>query len=118
MKAANEHESAHQTGTASINGVALKILETSGDQEKMKIWHDPVTGLVWRAELIVPGEPPHLIVELKSFTTGKPPASEFAIPASCSKLPAAAPKPPPADFNLANAEAMGKVDSRRLPAGN
>lgn len=109
MELVNEKGKARQTGVEKINGVSVNVLESPSDpQGKVRVWQDPITSLVWKVELALSDhEPERVIFEVKQFAIGKPPASEFSLPASCAGLPAP-PRPPPppapADPDFVNAQ--------------
>lgn len=87
MKAVNEGDGARKSGVETIHGFAVTVFESAPNPNgRMKVWQDPLSGMVWKAEF-APGEDPrmHVIFEVKEFTIGKPAAAKFTLPAGCLK---------------------------------
>lgn len=83
------------TGTEVVNGIKTKVIEATDPKNpasKMTVWIDLAYGEL--VKLVAPGADgkPTTLVEVKSITLGKPPASTFAMPGSCVQ---AANQPPP-----------------------
>jgi hypothetical protein len=80
-------------GTEAVNGFATTIGEIPGSApgQAMRVWADDKTGLIIK---LVNGQA--LLLEVKQFSTSKPSASIFAVPATCVQpLGGPAPVPPP-----------------------
>jgi hypothetical protein len=71
-----------QTGSETVDGFATKVMETAAGPDHAKVWLDPASALVVKAQ--VGGQ---TIIEIKRFSLAKPPASLFAIPARCGGGP-------------------------------
>jgi WSC domain len=81
-----------QVGTDTVAGMKAKVFQMAGPGgQKAKIWVDEKYGLLLK--MASPGKSGGLetMLEVKSFTVGKPPASVFAMPARCAKSQAASP---------------------------
>jgi hypothetical protein len=75
----------HQVGTETVAGLEAKVMELAGPQgQKVKVWVDKKYGLMLKMGSPGKNSHPEIELEVKSFTVGKPPASVFAMPASCA----------------------------------
>jgi hypothetical protein len=104
-------------GTEKVNGFQTKILEASDPAEgKFKAWIDIKSGLLIKLETTDKDSPTKTATEVKQMSLARPPASIFAIPASCT---AAAAKPSP-DEERINRETGGHganfADATKPPA--
>ena len=97
---ASQH--ARQVGAETVNGIAANVMDAPvPDGSSAKAWIESKYGLVVKLVMTPKTGVPLTIVEVKSFTAGKPHAAVFAPPASCSSA-AASPAPPArnaADFS-------------------
>jgi hypothetical protein len=85
---------ARQVGSEPVNGIAARVMEAaSPDGSSAKAWIENKYGLVLKLVMSPKAGAPQTVVEVKSFTPGKPPAAALAPPASCAGV-AAAPAPP------------------------
>jgi hypothetical protein len=84
---------AKQVGAETIHGFATRIMEGSASGATVKAWVDTKYGLLMKAQLSQAGSPLKTIMEVTDISLTQPPASVFAIPASCAAA-AAAPPPP------------------------
>lgn len=84
---------AKQVGTETLNGMPTKVLEFTSPQASGKIWLTQEGAYPVKLVMIGKDGKPTTFIEVKQLSFAKPPASVFAIPASCAsaKLP-----PPPA----------------------
>jgi hypothetical protein len=90
MSAEVAKQNAKETGVETISGIPTKVLEASAPGAKLKIWQDPKTGLVIRAQMTPPNGAAQTVIDVTQFKIGAPAASVFALPASCAS---AAPPP-------------------------
>jgi hypothetical protein len=76
-------------GSETVNGFATKVIEATDPKTniKLKVWRETKYGLVIKAEMTQPGAPTATIVETKQFSTAKPSASLFVLPAGCGPPP-------------------------------
>lgn len=85
---------AKQVGTETLHGIAANVMEVAaGDAGTAKVWIDPKTGLVLKAQMTPPGGAPKPILEVTDVSWGPPPQSIFTVPPACAAA-AAAPPPP------------------------
>jgi len=85
---------AKQVGTETLHGIAANVMEVAaGDAGTAKVWIDPKTGLVLKAEMTPPGGAPKPILEVTDVSWDAPLQSIFTVPAACAAA-AAAPPPP------------------------
>lgn len=92
---------ARQAGTETVNGFTTKVLEAATpDGSTAKAWIESKYGLVVKMVLAPKTGEPRTIIEVQSFTPGKPPAATFNLPADCAAA-AAAPNPPTAQEKIA-----------------
>jgi hypothetical protein len=87
----NNHS--RQVGTETVNGMPTKILEVTSPQANGKIWLTQKGEYPVKIVLIDKDGKAQTLIEVKQLSFARPPASVFALPASCAsaKLP-----PPPA----------------------
>lgn len=78
-------------GTATIAGMAAKIVDAVTPQGKARAWLEPKYGLILRMEFTPTGGPTQTLVEVRSVSFTAPPASIFVLPVSCKS---AGPQPP------------------------
>ncbi len=80
-------------GNETLNGFATKVYEAVDPKTKIKVkvWREPKTGMIVRADMAPPGGAMTTIIETKQFNAANPSASLFVLPPSC----ASAPPPPP-----------------------
>ena len=108
-------------GTATINGIATKIMEASNPQMgKMRIWIDEKDKLLVKLAMVPNGGAPDTKIEVKALVLAKPAASVFAIPAACAAA-AAAPAPPTDAQRIAKAtggNAANYMDALMPPPSN
>ena len=71
-----------QTGSETVNGFAAKVMETPAGPEHAKVWLDPTSGLVVKAQVGA-----QTVVEIKRLSLAKPAAALFVIPAKCGSAP-------------------------------
>ncbi len=91
-QAAAQH--ARQVGSEPVNGIEAKVMEAaSPDGSSAKAWIESKYGLVLKLVMTPKAGAPLTIVEVKSFSPGKPPAAVFTPPASCAGV-ASPPAPP------------------------
>lgn len=96
-----------ETGTATVNGFATKILEVAASPSSpfsAKVWVENKYGLIVKMEITQGNTPPKTILELKSLSIGPIPAAKFVAPASCSAAP-----PPSPDEQRYAAETGGSA---------
>lgn len=80
-------QGARQAGSETIHGFVANVLETpAGAEGTMKTWVDTRTGMVVKAEMIPRGGAPQTMVEVTDVSLAPPPASLFAVPASCGPV--------------------------------
>jgi hypothetical protein len=78
-----------QVGTETVAGRKAQVFEIAGPGgQKAKIWVDAQYGLLLKMSGPGKGGQPETILEVKSFTVGKPAASVFEMPAACAKAEA------------------------------
>jgi hypothetical protein len=82
-----------QVGIETIHGLPTKILEGSASGATVRAWVDTKYGLLVKAQLSQAGSPLKTVMEVTEISLTPPPASIFAVPASCAAA-AAAPPPP------------------------
>jgi len=76
-----------QLGSETIHGIATKIL-VSKAKPGFKLWVDPKTGLMLKAEFTPPSSGKAVTwFEVTEVNLGPPPAALFAIPARCAAHP-------------------------------
>jgi hypothetical protein len=91
-------QGAKQVGTETIQGHPAKVLEASeGAGGKLKAWVDLKTSMILKAQMIPPTGAPTTLVEVADVSLAPPPASVFALPATCVAAAAAPPPPTEAD---------------------
>jgi len=97
-----------QTGAETVNGFAARVMETAAGPDHVRLWLDPVTGLVVKAQ-----SGSQTILEIKSLSLAKPAAALFAVPANCHAGP-----PAPSERIAAETggAAGGFVDAIRTPS--
>jgi hypothetical protein len=93
---------AKQVGTETIHGLATRIMEGSASGATIKAWVDTKYGMVMKMQLSQAGSPLKTVMEVTDISLTPPPASIFAVPASCAA--AAAAPPPPTAAELIAAE--------------
>ncbi len=93
MTTPDPKQTVKRSGPVTINGIVTNVLEATDPVGVIKIWQDPKTGLVIKAQMTPTGKPPNTTIEVKQFSLAAPPASTFAMPAVCAAA-AAAPPPP------------------------
>jgi len=81
MSADLAKQSAKETGQETVAGIQAKVMTVPSG----KVWVDSKTGLLLKA--VLGGQ---TIIEVTQYTPGKPAASIFELPASCSSAPAPA----------------------------
>jgi hypothetical protein len=75
-----------QVGTDTVAGLKAKILEVPGPGgQKAKMWLDDKYGLLLKVASPGRNGDVETMLEVKSFTVGKPPASVFSTPARCAQ---------------------------------
>jgi len=84
-------------GSETVNGFTTKVFEAGAGAEKVKLWRDTKYGLAVKVQL---GE--KTIIEVKTLSLVRPPASLFTLPAACATVP-------PTDPERVAAETSGKV---------
>jgi len=82
-----------QVGTETIHGMTAKVLEADAPAAKTRVWVDDKYGLLLKAQSIPVNGAPLTIIEVTDVSYSVPPASLFAVPASCAAA-AAAPRVP------------------------
>lgn len=77
-----------QVGTTTLHGVSAKILQSTDDGLLAnKLWVDPRTGLVLKAQLISrDGGGGRTVSEVTDFSLRPPPASIFEVPTQCESF--------------------------------
>jgi hypothetical protein len=93
---------AKQVGTETIRGLPTRIMEGSASGATVKAWIDTKYGLIMKAQMSQAGSPLKTIMEVTDLSLTPPPASVFAVPATCAA--AAAAPPPPTAAELIAAE--------------
>jgi len=85
-----------EVGTESLNGMATKVLDFSTPQSSGRIWLTVNGG--YPVKLVLNGQNGAKMnyLEVKQLSFAKPPASVFALPASCASAQLPPPPPPPA----------------------
>jgi hypothetical protein len=86
-----------------VNGIATKVFEGVEPQSKtaIKVWREPMYGMVLKADMTPPGGATTAIVEVKQYSLTKPPAAIFALPPACANLGPPPPPPPTASQRFA-----------------
>jgi hypothetical protein len=75
-----------QTGSEVIHGIATKIL-ISKAKPGFKLWVDPRTGLMMKAEFTAPSGKAMTYFEVTEVRLDPPPTALFEIPAHCASAP-------------------------------
>lgn len=76
---------AKETGAETVVGIPAKIYEGADKDTSFKAWIDPKTGLILRLDLSAAGQnSKQTMIQVKEAILTKPPASVFAVPASCT----------------------------------
>jgi len=88
---------AREAGTETVNGFASKVWTVSVEGTAVKAWVDSKSGMIIKEQMMPAGAPPAVLVDVKQVSMSAPPASVFALPASCTS----APKAPPEDERIA-----------------
>lgn len=81
------------TGVETINGIAARVVESTEPGGITKLWQDPKSSLVLRAQSFPPGGPAVTLLEVQSFRMTAPDPSLFVLPPGC-QAPAKPPEPP------------------------
>ena len=104
-------QNAKEVGTETINGIATRVLEATAPTAKMKVWLDPKSGLIIRAQMTPPNGQPQTIIDVKQFSLAAPPASVFTLAASCAAAAKAPRAPTRADqIHAATGDDPGNYD--------
>jgi hypothetical protein len=107
MSAEVAKQNPKEAGAETIGGIPTKVLEAAVPGAKLKVWQDPKTGLVIRAQMTPPSGPAQTVIDVRQFKVGAPPASTFALPAGCAS---AAPPPPTEAERIASATGGNAAD--------
>ncbi|HEV2350870.1 MAG TPA: hypothetical protein VG028_13605 [Terriglobia bacterium] len=83
---------ARQAGTETLNGMPTKVMEFTSDQANGKVWLTQRGGYPVKVVMIGKDGKAVTWLEVKNLSFAKPPASTFALPASCAS--AQIPQPP------------------------
>lgn len=78
-----------ESGAETILGISAKVYEGAEKDTSFKAWIDPKSGLILRLDMAMPGQSKQTMIQVKEVSLAKPPASVFAVPASCSATPSA-----------------------------
>jgi hypothetical protein len=73
-----------ETGTATLNGMAVTVYEKSVSEGTVQLWREKTYGLLVKAVMTPTGRAPVEIFETKEFTIGAPDAAVFAVPSRCT----------------------------------
>lgn len=84
---ASPDDKSTQVGTETLNGIPTKVMEVTSSQANGKIWLAQEGGFPVKIVVTPPNGPSMTVVEVKQLSFSKPPASAFALAASCAKLP-------------------------------
>jgi hypothetical protein len=98
-------QNAKPTGTEMLNGFSTRVYELLDHGTSIKVWVDTKTGALVKEQMTPPNAATQVLAEIKQATFARPPATVFAMPASCA---AAAPPPPTMEEQLA-ADTAGHV---------
>jgi len=85
-----------QVGTETLNGMPTKVLEFTSPQSNGKIWLTQKGGYPVKLVLIGKDGKAQTWIEVKQLSFARPPASVFALPASCASAKLPPPTPPAA----------------------
>jgi len=91
---------AKEGGMETVNGFASKVLTMTVEGSAVKAWVDSKSGMLIKEQMMPASGPPAVLVDVKQVSMTVPPASAFALPASCKTL-ASAPKAPTEDERIA-----------------
>ena len=85
-----------QAGTETVNGFAARVMEFTSPEANGKIWIAQKGGFPVKVVFIDKDGKATTFIEVKELSFAKPPASAFALPASCAsaQLPPAPPAKP------------------------
>lgn len=91
-----------EMGAETVNGIATKVFEIANPDgpERAKVWLDTRYNLMIKWEMVTADGQRRAMLEVKQFSTAKPPASELALPAACVAT-AAGPAPQPGSQHIA-----------------
>lgn len=93
MMAPDPKQTIKRSGPVTVNGIVTNVVEATSPDGVIKVWQDPRTGLIIKAQNTPPGKLTETVIEVKKLSLAAPPASTFAMPAICAAA-AAAPAPP------------------------
>lgn len=74
-----------KVGEEQVNGMSATVFKVPSKDGDGKMWRENKYGMVVKFQVLPPGDKPMTMVEVKQFTTGKPDASLFVLPARCGK---------------------------------
>lgn len=84
---ASPDDKSKQVGTETLNGILTKVMEVTSAEANGKMWLAQDGGFPVKIVVTPPNGPAMTVIEVKQLSFSKPPASAFALPASCAKLP-------------------------------
>jgi hypothetical protein len=74
------------TGTETLSGISTRVYEGGDAQTRLKAWLDEKDGLVMRAQYGPANGAMQTVVDIRKVSLAPPPASVFALPASCASV--------------------------------
>jgi hypothetical protein len=88
---AKQHATA--AGSATLNGIPVKVFSADSPQGQVKAWVDEKYGLLVRLMMAPKAGAPQTMIETRQLTVGKPAAALFKLPPACAEA-AKAPRVP------------------------